>query len=198
MLSCQREHAMGGAEREYLAAGLGLTEMVQGLNEYLCQYLLDDSFVTAVFVVIDPQTGKAEAINAGHLPPIVVDGSGTRRCLRSTHTMPLGIVPLETTPESDRLSVGETLVMFTDGLTEMTSQSGRMLGLDGLSECLATILRLSDVESPHDVAIRLKAHLERFRGNAPIGDDCASLVVGRTVHTQTSVKGVGDEDSVAA
>ena len=187
-----------GQMHAYLAAGLGLAEMVERLNEYLCQFLLDDSFVTAVLVVIDPQTGKTEAINAGHLPPIVVDGSGTRRCLRSTHAMPLGIASLEMTPERDQVSVGETLVMFTDGLTEMTSESGRMLGLDGLTDCLSTILRLSEAESPHEVAARLKDHLERFRGNVLVGDDCASLVARRTTHAQATAEIARDEDCGAA
>lgn len=90
------------------------------MNRHLSRYTPIDRFATAVFVVLNRDTGELTYVNAGHNAPILF-GSGSARSLEATG-MPLGLFPEAAYKvESALLPPGGTLLLFTDGLTDSIS-----------------------------------------------------------------------------
>jgi len=166
------------------AFGLNLAELVATLNVYLCRFLPEGWFVTLDAVVIETGTGETEAINAGHPPTMVLDRSGKLRRLQAADTLPLGITRLTAETRSDRITAGETLAMFTDGLIELTSERGQTLGIDGLASCLGSVDESAVESSAREVVVQLNTRLDSFRGSVPPSDDRTLLVARRAEDAQ--------------
>jgi phosphoserine phosphatase RsbU/P len=95
-------------------------DLVRQMNRHLCRYTPLDRFATAVFVVLNRETGELTYVNAGHNAPIV-SGSGSARSLEVTG-MPLGLFSEATyTSATAHLPPGDALLFFTDGLTDSIS-----------------------------------------------------------------------------
>jgi phosphoserine phosphatase RsbU/P len=106
--------------RSIAGASTDLLDLVGQMNKHLCRYTPLDRFATAVFVVLNRETGELTYVNAGHNAPIVY-GSGSARSLEVTG-MPLGLFSEATyTFATALLSPGDALLFFTDGLTDSIS-----------------------------------------------------------------------------
>jgi len=83
---------------------------VQSMGEY--------AMATAAYAVFDPESSRLRIATAGHPPPIVISDRGAR-VLDLTPGAPLGGFPYGSCPEEEfSLEVGETVVLYTDGLVE--------------------------------------------------------------------------------
>lgn len=94
--------------------------MARQINRHLCRYTPSDRFATAVFIVLNRETGELTCVNAGHNAPIVF-GSGSAKELQATG-VPLGLFP-DATYET-RIAVlnpDASLLIFTDGFTDSIS-----------------------------------------------------------------------------
>lgn len=74
--------------------------------------------VTVLYAVLDPGQGTAEFISAGHLPPIVIRVDGRTERLIVPSSPPLGAGEHPREPVTVEVAVGDTLLMYTDGLVE--------------------------------------------------------------------------------
>lgn len=90
--------------------------------------------VTFIYALIDPRAGVMRWTNAGHLPPLITDGDDAR-LLDAVHGPPLGVDPDHTFGE-DEAKLGETLLLYSDGLVEQRHRSLGQ-GLDQLVEVAA-------------------------------------------------------------
>ena len=168
-------------------AGTRLVDMIRVLNEHMCQFLSEGSFVTMVCMVIDPADGSYELVNSGHPPPAVFGPDGSIQLLQHSENFPLGIVPHEIQMERGKIEVGHMLAMFTDGLTEMTDENNAELGVERVTEHLRDILAgdgdAEGARSPEvdldKVASQLTAILADYQGDRLPGDDRSFLLVGR-------------------
>lgn len=147
------------------------TVMARG-SRFLCE-LDTDRFATALYAQIDPQTGRAWMVRAGHIDPLVrhLDGSCTR--LPVTGGLPLGLSAqfgqLDYPVTQAELEPGDTLLMFTDGLVE---RPGTDLD-DGLR-------RLTKALSDGPPAVQqLADHLSSVMGAPGTDDDMALLLLRR-------------------
>ncbi len=99
----------------------------------------NESFVTAFYGIYDPATRRLDYSSAGHNPPRLM------RCSRSTiesldaaQSLPLGLVAEETYRNATlRLSPGDQLAFYTDGITEAMDAENRMFGLENLDAVLS-------------------------------------------------------------
>jgi sigma-B regulation protein RsbU (phosphoserine phosphatase) len=106
-------------------------------NRHLCEKRIEGSFVTAFYGIYDARKRTLTYARAGHHPPLVKRGPVTAR-LDAVGGLPLGIDP-EATFQAARAEFkrGETLVFFTDGVTEAMDARGRMFGIAGIEKALA-------------------------------------------------------------
>ncbi|MFV2072381.1 MAG: SpoIIE family protein phosphatase, partial [Thermoanaerobaculales bacterium] len=111
------------ASLEALAAGpihngLPPEEVFNSVSHLLFERTPPEKFATSFLAAVDPETGVFRYCNAGHNPALLVRADGGSEWLESTG-MPLGILEeLEYTAGERTVGVGDTLILYTDGITE--------------------------------------------------------------------------------
>jgi hypothetical protein len=121
--------------RTLLRRHTDLGPFLADLNAVLTDLVRPGTFATAAVVRIDTdRPGIISYAMAGHLPLFLARRAGGIEELRN-EAFPLGIDPDERFPVGQvALATGDTLMLFTDGLTEVLDRSGRQLGLPTLRE----------------------------------------------------------------
>lgn len=158
------------------APGLPLLDLVTRLNNYLCDSIPDESFVTMIVLMLDPRTGAYTCINAGHPPALVVTQDKRIETLQSAQNAPLGIMPIDFIVQSGTLDAGRVLALYTDGLSELANADGRMLGVPGLSLILG---QLDPGKPCAELAARLGQSLDDYAANTVAQDDRTFLLLRR-------------------
>lgn len=148
---------------------------MQLANELLCRCTADNRFVTFFLAILDPVTGELEYCNAGHNPPIVASAGGSMERLTTSGAV-LGMIPGFTYSEGRRvLAREESLVLFSDGVTEALDPDDDEFGEERL-EWLLRGSRAFDAES----IVRDLVHAIRHHANERSqSDDITILVVKR-------------------
>ena len=126
-------------------------QVLQQVNELLVKEIPPNMFVTCMYVVLDPGTGRLRYANAGHnLPLRSQPGKGQVGELRATG-MPLGLMPGMVYEEFEAtIGLGECVLFYSDGLTEAHNRQREMFGSPRLKsllwqcaeDCPTTIQRL--------------------------------------------------------
>jgi sigma-B regulation protein RsbU (phosphoserine phosphatase) len=134
-------------------------------------------FLTACYVVIDPTTGSLDYSLAGHEAPLVVRArNGAVEQLADRGGLPVGPFP-DCRYEAGRtvLEPGDTLVLFTDGVTERMNPARETFGSERLRSTLAGTAgtRLEAVRR------RVLAELDRHAAGTPPEDDTTFLMLRR-------------------
>jgi serine phosphatase RsbU (regulator of sigma subunit)/anti-sigma regulatory factor (Ser/Thr protein kinase) len=112
--------------------------VLERINETLCAEIPPNMFVTCLYGVLDPASGRLRYANAGHNLPIVRDGGGEVSELRATG-MPLGLLPGMSYEEKEAvLAPGSSVLLYSDGLTEAHDAQREMFGTPRVRERLAT------------------------------------------------------------
>jgi anti-sigma regulatory factor (Ser/Thr protein kinase)/putative methionine-R-sulfoxide reductase with GAF domain len=123
------------ALHSYAIEGHGPGRTLELVDRFV-QSLSEPAMATAAYAVFDTYTSDVCYSTAGHLPPVVISGSGTR-VLDVTPAPPLGAFPYGRCPELEfELESGEMLFMYTDGLVERRGVALN-LGIDALATALA-------------------------------------------------------------
>jgi phosphoserine phosphatase RsbU/P len=159
--------------RTLATIGLPLPAMMNRANSVFCESTMAGQYATLVSGRAT-SSGDVELSSAGHPPVLHV--SGGRAIPLVSSSLPLGMFCDGDYPTRHvHLAPGESLFLFTDGLSESFTASGAEFGLDRLALSVATHApKGSEHLIPgclHDVA--------GFRDTAPVSDDLSILVVHR-------------------
>ena len=135
---------------------------------------LEHRFATLVYLELDPRSSRVRLVNAGHMPPLVV-AQGQIRPLPAGGPA-LGI-PTAATYEEQAvdLGAGQTLVVYSDGVTEAMNERDAFFG----DERLLASLRETAGSPAAEVAHDLLAAVDAFVGEARWHDDVSLVVVRR-------------------
>ena len=110
-------------------------KVLERANNLLLQDIPPQMFVTCLYGVLDPSTGRLRYANAGHNPPYVHTRDGVVE-LRATG-MPLGAMPDMTYEEKETtLGPGDTVLLHSDGLVEAHDPERKMFGFPRLAELM--------------------------------------------------------------
>ena len=110
-----------------------VTDVVERMNEQLARSTDTHMFATFFYGVLDPSTGRIAAVNAGHEPPLIVRANGTIDEMPAGGLI-LGMLPGQTYREAQAvLEPGDTLVLYTDGITEAMGPGTRIPGFGPLA-----------------------------------------------------------------
>jgi serine phosphatase RsbU (regulator of sigma subunit)/anti-sigma regulatory factor (Ser/Thr protein kinase) len=105
-------------------------------NEQLCRETPANMFVTCLYAVLDPPTGRFVFANAGHNLPYVRVGETVTE-LRATG-MPLGLMPgMRYDEVVATIAAGETVLLSSDGIVEAHDAAGEMYGFPRLKAAFA-------------------------------------------------------------
>ncbi|MFY9529024.1 MAG: PP2C family protein-serine/threonine phosphatase [Candidatus Acidiferrales bacterium] len=117
--------------RTLASIGLELDKLLEIANRLFCESTIAGQYATLVCGRAC-ETGEIEIASAGHLPALLVSQKGVKH-IGSTG-LPLGLFPASRyTVHRIRLEPGDSLVLFTDGISEARDLSGNEYGIDGLS-----------------------------------------------------------------
>jgi serine phosphatase RsbU (regulator of sigma subunit)/anti-sigma regulatory factor (Ser/Thr protein kinase) len=144
-------------------------EVLERVNELMCPDMPAKMFVTCLYGVLEPASGRFRFANAGHNLPYVRTGEGSAE-LRATG-MPLGLLPGIAYEETEaQLEPGETMLLHSDGVAEAHGPAADMFGFP----------RLQDVVGARsgrgEVIDRVLTELGRFTGSGWEQEDDITLV----------------------
>lgn len=147
-------------------------EVLQQVNELLVREIPPKMFVTCLYAVLDPTTGRLRYANAGHnLPYRSLPDDGAVAELRATG-MPLGLMPAMVYEERETTIVpDECLVFYSDGLVEAHNPRREMFGSQRLRDLLGNCAGECPVLIQH-----LLAEMEAFTGRGSEQEDDVTLV----------------------
>ena len=152
--------------------GAVLTEVNNLLNE-------DETtgmFVTMLYAIYEPATGKFTYASGGHDPPLVVHADGSSEMKPLTGGIALGVLGgLEYRQDSFTLAAGDTVCLYTDGVTEATNQQGELMGIEGVQALFAAA---PPMDAEQSCLAMLNTVLE-YTGEAPQHDDITCLTLRR-------------------
>jgi phosphoserine phosphatase RsbU/P len=151
--------------------GLELCDLVSRANRLFAESTLANHYATLVVGKINSK-GEVEMCNAGHLPPIIV-GGGRSVELESTG-LPLGMFCDSSFISSGvKLGPGETLLLFTDGVTEANDSEGTEFGRERLRQSING----SGAGGPTDLLQTCVNAVATFRNGAARNDDLTMLAL---------------------
>jgi sigma-B regulation protein RsbU (phosphoserine phosphatase) len=140
-------------------------EVMRYANTRLVEASIEGTFVTAFYGIYDPQAGELRYARSGHNPPIVKDGkTGHVAFLDGAGGLPLGVFdPYEITSEVLRFKPKDTLVLYTDGITEAFDAAKEMFGPERLDDALTGCSGAPDcvVDSVHSALFKHTGTLAR-------------------------------------
>ena len=116
-------------------------ELIGKLNEKCCENNENCMFITLFYCVLNVETGKLTYTNAGHNPPLLCRKKGECSMLPLTAGVPLGIsFPEDFSEGTVTLEPGDTLFIYTDGVTEAMNASGEEYGEGRLQKAISSKL----------------------------------------------------------
>ena len=162
------------------------TRVAQFVNQILVTSALPSMFATAFLCVLDPRSGTVDWIRCGHNPPRIRGIDGSIRTLDNPATLPLGITPdLPPVSLSSTLGPGETLVLYTDGITEAARPANNDSGFEMFGESRLDDALRQCTGKPQCVIDTITTAVREFTGS-DIGKDDQTIVVVRHNHPDDS------------
>lgn len=121
------------AVRATVSETIAPAELCSKVNQLVCRNLSDGRFATFFYGLLDTAAGRLSYANAGHVPPLLLRTSGERLRLHEGGTV-LGIFPRAPYGQNDvRITPGDRLAFFTDGVTEASDAAGNEFGEERLA-----------------------------------------------------------------
>jgi sigma-B regulation protein RsbU (phosphoserine phosphatase) len=152
-----------------------LAAAVSRINRTVCQNVPSNKFVTFFVARLMPASGQLRYVNAGHNPPLLIRAGGEFERL-SEGGMVLGL--FEGVPYDDaevELRPGDTLLAYSDGVTETWSPDGEEFGEEKLIT-FAVHKRRAEASALQDAILQ---EIERFEAGARATDDRTIVVLKR-------------------
>lgn len=152
-------------------------EAVARLNRDLIDPTLDDRFITFLLAILDPASHMLTIVNAGHMPPIIrrYETGEVQQIGIEEAGPPMGFDPnCQFAAASVVIEPGDTVTMYTDGISEATNAHEQVFGIKQLCKTIA-----SGPIDPERLGQLVLCEVDRFVDSQPQTDDICLLVFGR-------------------
>ena len=148
------------------------SEIIYDVNNQMCQGNDQELFVTMWLCIIELSTGKGIVANAGHEHPAVKRAGGKFELDVYKHSVAIAIFEgIRFTEHEFTLNPGDTLFVYTDGVTEATNDKMELFGNERLLEALN-----KDPEAnSKKLLLNVKRDIDTFVGDAPQFDDITMM-----------------------
>ncbi len=153
---------------------------VNSTNAYILAHHLDlNMFATLFLGMLDVNSGTLLYMNAGHCSPMILDaGGGIRRRLEPTGPAVGMFADAEFGIQEERLSVGDILLAFSDGVTDARNRDGVFFGEARLRSVLTTTSATT-----RELLDSIETHVRNHIGDAAPFDDLTMLALRRMGNT---------------
>jgi phosphoserine phosphatase RsbU/P len=155
-----------------MSLGVDPVKVLNHVNMFLCEHTSVGRYVTLFFGILATD-GTLEFMRAGHPSPLLIR-HGEVTDLYNQGSLPIGILEdAQVAAASTRLDPGDTLVLFTDGVTEATDPDGEMLETKKLREIVAA----DGDKSVEELQSSIFKHVDEFTRGAEPSDDVTVLIL---------------------
>lgn len=145
-------------------------------NGMLSRESFDSMFVTVFYGIYDTRTGDITYVNAGHNPPYVLHADGTVTALPVSDNICMGVIEdFAYTAHTLKLECGDTLVAYTDGVTEAFDTAGAAYGDARLCQLIASL----SGKTAKEITDGVNASVADFANGAEQSDDITVLTLQR-------------------
>lgn len=152
--------------------GRGPAEILNIVNAQLAKDNEACMFVTLICGILDTETGEIRYANAGHNPPLHIRKDRSVAYVKATPALMAGVMPdFEYGEHTLRLGKGETLLIYTDGITEAMNVDEELYSDQRLERDLVELAGEPGQTIISDLADKVRA----FAGQAPQSDDMTML-----------------------
>lgn len=166
-----RAHALIIAEAD---SATSPGEVLRMVNTHITRLEKSTQFVTALFGVLNVNTGQFSYARAGHEPPLLVGAHGEVHRLPHEPGMALGLWDDITLDENSfHLAQGSLLVLYTDGMTDCRNPAGQPFGLERIKETMKG-LRSHSAQSACD---HLLETLTKYQSGVKQDDDVTLVAI---------------------
>ncbi|HPF50836.1 MAG TPA: SpoIIE family protein phosphatase [Draconibacterium sp.] len=150
------------------------SRLVERINEELYSNNVHQFFLTLFLGILNIRTGELSYCNAAHTASFVLKGDGVVDILSDTHGLPLGLYRGKGYGQASyKLTKGDSLILYTDGVTELQDENGEHYGSNRFKENLLSLKGLS----PKEMVYRIEASLQQFMGSTVQTDDICILIL---------------------
>ena len=133
-------------------------------------------FVTVFYAEYNPETGELLYANGGHNSPLVVHPDGSSELLPLTGGVAIGLVPdIEYEQASYQVNKGDTVILYTDGVTEAMNANDDEFGIEPLQASFAS----APPEGAEEATHRVFNAIREFAGDTPQSDDITCVTIRR-------------------
>lgn len=164
--------------KNFATVGLPLAEVAVRANNQLCYKNESGMFVTAFICVLDVRSGEVQFVNAGHNCPFVQKQDGTFEMFRAKANLVFGL--MEDVPYREQtltLNPGDSIYLYTDGVTEALNPEQELFGDDRLYEILNR--HRAQAGEPETFVQAIYREVQAFADGEPQADDITMLYVTR-------------------
>jgi hypothetical protein len=152
-----------------------LNDLAAKLNAILIRDGMPSKFASLFFVRIAAPDGNLRYVNAGHMPPLIVSPDGVTELQKGNPA--LGLThETQFTVQDIMLESGQSLVIYSDGLTEAQNEAGEFYGLDRFK----SLCRECASISAQSFGERVLARISTFEGDARRTDDLSLAILQKS------------------
>lgn len=166
--------------KSVVLAGSSVEDSFNVVNDRLAFRNYLNMFVTVWMGILDLRTGEVEFACAGHNPPVICHDDGTVEFAKSRPGLVLAAMEgTRYKRQTLKLEPGDTIFLYTDGVTEATNANEELFGDDRLLQTLRDACGME----PAEICPFVKSKIDEFVGDAPQFDDITMLAlkfVGKT------------------
>ena len=160
--------------KSYVESGMEVDQVFTNANAKLCEGNEAGMFVTAWLGIVDLRTGILTYANAGHNPPLIRHKNGKFDYLKTRANFVLaGMEGVRYRKHELRLSPGDEIFIYTDGVTEATDVNNQLYGEDRL----LSVINTNPDEGVESRLRNIKVSIDSFAGEADQFDDITMLSV---------------------
>lgn len=153
----------------------GPADLMNRLNRALVENTPDNRFATVFYAELDPRNHRLEYASGGHNPCLLWTPAGGVQTLDSSGPI-VGLVSRASyASRTVDVPVGSTLMLYTDGVTELLTEEGNEFGIDPLVEILAR----SGGAGAHELIDRVHDRMHSYIGSDRFDDDITLVVLRR-------------------
>ena len=157
--------------------GVSSAECLTYANKLLCKESLDSMFVTVFYGIYHYKTGMMDYTNAGHNPPYLLRGGRTVECLPVASNFVVGVFDdIEFESNTLTFGIGDTLLLYTDGVTEAFNDKREQFSESNLQDILAS---MHESSSAKEVVTSVLQSVKTLSGDYPQSDDITLLSLQR-------------------
>jgi serine phosphatase RsbU (regulator of sigma subunit) len=155
-----------------------LGTILKNINQSFAEDLTPERFATFVAVLCQEGSDELELLSAGHGPIFVYSASDRSLSSVEAQALPLGVFPdlWEASPLKLRMSLGDIVVLITDGFFEWKNETGEQSGTDRLAD---VIQRFAGRE-PEEIIAELYTSVLGFVDGTPQQDDLTAVLIKRS------------------